>query len=142
MGVIIDTSIWVGVERGSITPDQVVAVTGDDAVYLVPPVLAELEYGVLRAQTEAQRNRRVAAVAKIKRKPSLMMDCETGEIFGRLAEYLDRQGRPARHRVQDLWISALAIQYGYRVLTQNEKDFSDVPGVDLLVLSTNVGKCS
>ena len=132
MGVIVDTSIWVSVERGHITPDQVADVTGNDAVYLVPPVVAELEYGVMRAQTEAQRNRRLAAVAKIKRKPSLMIDNETGEIFGRLAEYLDREGRPARHRVQDLWISALAIQYGYRVLTQNQKDFVDVPGVDVL----------
>lgn len=132
MGVIVDTSIWVGVERGRITPDQVGALTGDDAVYLTPPVLAELEYGVLRAQTEGQRNRRLAAVARIKCKPSLMIDIETGEIFGRLAEYLDRQGRPARRRIQDLWIAALAIRYGYRVLTQNQKDFADVPGVDLL----------
>ena len=132
MGVIVDTSIWVGVERGRITPDQVARITDNDAVYLAPPIVAELEYGVLRAKTEAQRNRRLAAVSKIKRRPSLMIDNETGEIFGRLAEYLDRQGRPARHRVQDLWISALAIQYGYRVLTQNQKDFVDVPGVDVL----------
>jgi predicted nucleic acid-binding protein len=116
------------------TPDQVAEATDNDAVYLVPPVIAELEYGVQRAQTEAQRNRRLAAVAKIKRKPSLMIDNETGEIFGRLAEYLDREGRPARHRVHDLWISALAIQYGYRVLTQNQKDFVDVPGVDVLAI--------
>jgi len=134
VGVIVDTSIWVGVERGRITPDRVAEVTGEDAVYLTPPVIAELEYGVQRAQTEAQQNRRLAAIAKIKRKPSLMIDSETGAVFGRLAEYLDRQGRPSRHRVQDLWICALAIQNGYRVLTQNVKDFTDVPGVDVLSL--------
>ena len=134
MGVIVDTSVWIGVERGRITPKQVAAAVNNEAVYLTPPVLAELEYGVMRAKTEDQRNRRFAAIARIKRSPSLLIDTETGTIFGRLAEYLDRQGRPARHRVQDLWIAALAIQNGYCVLTLNEKVFADVPGLDVVSL--------
>ncbi len=138
MGVIVDTSVWIAVERGRITPEQVVDAVDNDAVYLTPPVLAELEYGVLRAETEAQRNRRFSAVSRIKRSPSLLMDTETGTIFGRLAEYLDRHGRPAKHRVQDLWIAALALQNGYRVLTLNQKDFEDIPGLDLVCFGCEV----
>jgi tRNA(fMet)-specific endonuclease VapC len=132
MGVIIDTSIWVDVERGRLAPADVAAVTGQQPVYLAPPVVAELEYGVLRAATAAQRNRRASSLARIKRKPCLIMDAETGATFGRLAADLDASGRPHNHRIQDLWIAALALQHGLKVLTQNHADFEGIPGVTVL----------
>ena len=33
-----------------------------------------------------------------------------------------------------VWIAALAIQHGYRVLTRNASDFRDVPGLDFVVI--------
>ena len=45
MGVILDTSIWVDVERGRLALADVAAVTGTEPVYLAPPVIAELQYG-------------------------------------------------------------------------------------------------
>ncbi len=42
VGVIIDTSVWVDVERGRLAPADVAAVTGDEPVYLAPPVLATM----------------------------------------------------------------------------------------------------
>ena len=89
MGVIIDTSIWVDVERGQLGPADVAAITGDEPVYLTPPVVAELEYGVNRAATAAQRNKRASALARIRKKPCLNIDRDTGEVFGRLAADLD-----------------------------------------------------
>ena len=133
MGVIIDTSIWVEVERGRISPGDVASITGGEPVYLVPPVLAELEYGVHRARTPAQRNRRASAVARIRSKPCIGIDKETGVMFGRLAADLDSLGAPSTHRVQDVWIAAIAVQHNLRVLTQNERDFSDIPGLQILV---------
>ena len=49
MGVIVDTSVWIDVERGRLAPADVAAITREEPVYLAPPVLAELEYGVQRA---------------------------------------------------------------------------------------------
>jgi predicted nucleic acid-binding protein len=135
MGVVVDTCIWVDVERKRLSHIDVADFIQNDAVYLTPPVIAELEYGVHRAATVGQRNKRLAALNKIKKKPCLIMDEQTGEIFGRLAADLDRQGNPARHRVNDLWIAALAIQNGFSVLTRNAKDFEDVAGLDVLCLS-------
>jgi len=66
------------------------------------------------------------------------MDRETGECFGRLAAHLDSQGRPSRHRANDLWLAALAIQHGMRLATRNAKDFDDVPGLDVVVLSPKI----
>lgn len=134
MGVIIDTSIWVDVERGRLAPADVAAVTGDQPVYLAPPVLAELEYGIHRAKNAGQRHRRAAAVARIRRKPCLMIDADTGTTFGRLAADLDAAGRPSAHKVQDLWLAALAVQHGLGLLTANRKDFQGIPGLSVLTL--------
>lgn len=135
MGVIIDTSIWVDVERGRLAPADVAALTGDQPVYLAPPVLAELEYGIHRAKTLAQRHRRAAAVARIRRKPCLVIDADTGTTFGRLAADLDAKGRPSAHKVQDLWLAALAVQHNLALLTANTKDFAGIPGLSVLTLT-------
>lgn len=134
MGVILDTSIWVDVERGRLAPMDVAAVTGTEPVYLTPSVLAELEYGVHRAATDAQRQKRAAALARIRRKPCLLMDAETGAVFGRLAAALDSAGKPSTHRINDLWMAASAIQHNLSVLTLNAGDFADIPGLRLLSL--------
>jgi len=134
MGVILDTSIWVDVERGRLAPADVASVTGAEPVYLAPPVIAELQYGVHRAPDAASRNRRASALARIRRKPCLIIDRETGEFFGRLAADGDSRGKPSAHRVNDLWLAALAIQRGLKIATQNERDFADIPGLDLVVM--------
>ena len=136
MGVIIDTSLWIEVERGRLSPGDVAAVTGEEPVFVAPPVLAELEYGVHRAKTRDQRQKRAAAVARIRRKPCLVIDAETGVTFGRLAADLDSAGRPSTHRIQDLWLAALAVQHNLKVLTQNAKDFVGIPGVTVLEIPT------
>ncbi len=134
MGLILDSSIWVDVERGRLAPSDVASITGKEPVYLAPPIIAELEYGVHRAQTDAQRTRRAGALARIRRKPCLIIDRDTAELFGRLSAALDTSGRPATHRTHDIWIAALSIQHNLRVLTRNGRDFSDIPGLDLVVI--------
>ena len=138
MGVIVDTSVWVDVERGRLTHVDIADTVRNDAVFLAPHVIAELEFGVHCAKTDAQRNKRIAALARIKRKPCLGVDRVTGELFGRLAAQLRKDGKDARHRVHDLWIAALALQHGYAVLTENPRHFRDVPG--LTVLSVKAGR--
>lgn len=134
MGVIVDTSVWVDVERGRLAPADVASVTGDEPVYAAPAVIAELEYGVHRARTAAQRNKRASAVARIKRKPCLVVDRETGVVFGRLAADLDARGKPSTYRVEDLWIAALAIQHNLKVLTRSKDDFEGIPGLEVLTI--------
>lgn len=129
MGVILDTSIWVDVERGRLAPRDVAAVTGDEPVYCAPPIIAELEYGVHRAAHDAQKNRRAICLARIRRKPSLIIDNDTAEVFGRITASLDASGKPSTHRTHDVWIAALAIQHNLSVLTRNRRDFADIPGL-------------
>ena len=44
MGVVVDTSVWIDIERKRLTHTHVAERIGNDAVYLAPPVVAELEY--------------------------------------------------------------------------------------------------
>lgn len=134
MAMILDTSIWINVESGRLAPVDVADNTGTEAVYLAPPIIAELEYGLHQTKDAAQRNRRAAAFARIKRKPCLLIDKDTGEIFGRITADVDKKGKPSTHRTHDLWLAALAIQYDMTIVTQNEGDFADIPGLKLIVL--------
>ena len=132
MGVILDTCIWIDVERGLLSPADVQSKTGNEPVFMSPITIAELSFGVENAATPDIRQKRVAALERLRKKPFLVIDDETGIVFGNLAATLRRQGRDARFRIQDLWIASQAIQHNCPVLTRNRKDFEDIPGLQLL----------
>ncbi len=133
MGFLIDTCIWVDVERGALAPADVAAVTKDEPVYLSPVTIAELKFGAENAGTADIRQKRLAALARLKRKPVLLINEVTGEIFGDVAAHVSRKGSRHQYRVQDLWIAAQAIQHGLALLTHNRKDFDDIPGLQLVI---------
>lgn len=136
MGYLIDTGIWVLVERGALAPADVAAWTGSQPVFISPITIAELQYGAEMASDVSIRNKRFAALRRLKRKPLLRIDAETGEIFGSLAAQLFTKGRGVDFRLQDLWLAAQAMQRGFRFLTLNRKDFEDIPGLDLVTVPT------
>ena len=134
MAFLIDTCIWIDVERGALAPADVASVTGSEPVYLSPVTIAELKFGAEVAATDDVRQKRLAALQRLQRKPTLMVDSGTGLIFGSLAAAIKAQGRGHRYRVQDLWLASQAVQHGFRLLTRNHKDFEDIPGLDLVIL--------
>ncbi|MBI5634200.1 MAG: type II toxin-antitoxin system VapC family toxin [Nitrospirae bacterium] len=138
MGYLIDTCIWIDVERGSLGPADVAAVTGSELVYLSPVTIAELKFGAENTEDAGVRQKRLAALARLKHKPLLTIDETTGEIFGDLASKLGRNGQGHRYRVQDLWLASQAIQYSFFFLTHNRKDFADIPGLNLVIFSEAV----
>lgn len=132
MGVLIDTCIWVDVERGALAPGDVAALTGAEPVYLSPVTLAELRFGVEACADPGLKQRRAAALRRLQRKPILAIDAATGETFGSLAAQLRAARKGHRYRVQDLWLASQAIQHGLRLMTRNVRNFEDLPGLDLL----------
>ncbi|MBM4041238.1 MAG: type II toxin-antitoxin system VapC family toxin [Planctomycetes bacterium] len=131
-GIVADTTIWVDVERERLTAAELEAAFPGEPIYLAPPILAELEYGLASPATDKQRARRETALAALMLRPCIPITAETGRIFGRLAAGLNHKGRPATHRVQDLWIASVALEYGLKVLTANRNDFDDIPGLTVL----------
>jgi len=132
LGFLIDTCIWIEVERGAAAPADVAQFTGQAPVFLSPVTLAELTFGIEIAKDPAIRLKRAAALERLRRKPILVIDETTGEIFGKLAAQLKIAGRDHLFRIQDLWLASQAVQHGLKLLTQNEKDFVDIPGLDLV----------
>jgi predicted nucleic acid-binding protein len=133
VGYLIDTCIWVDVERGAISPGDVASVTGSRPVYISPVTIAELKYGAEIATDPHIRQKRLTALRRLQRKPLLRIDEFTGEIFGGLAAQIRASGRAIRYRVQDLWLASQAVQYGLKLMTHNENDFKDIPGLDLAI---------
>ena len=131
MGFLIDTCAWIDVEQGALAPADVAALTRDEPVFLSPVTIAELRFGAEVAQDPGMRQKRLAALRRLQRKPLLPLDGATGDIFGSLAAAIKAAGRQHRHRVQDLWIASQAVQHGFGLLTRNRRDFEDIPGLDL-----------
>ena len=97
-----------------------------------PITIAELQYGVEIASDPGIRQARQRSVDILKKKPILKIDEETGSIYGRLAVELHRIGKQSDYRVMYLWLAAQALQFNLTLLTDNIKDFKDVPGLSLV----------
>jgi predicted nucleic acid-binding protein len=133
VGILIDTCIWIDVEQGRLAPADIATITGDAPVYLSPVTIAELRFGAEIASDPAIRQKRLAALGRLRKKPLLPIDAATADIFGSVAAAIKSAGRSHRYRVQDIWLASQAIQYGFAFLTRNQADFDDIPG---LVLQT------
>ena len=142
MGYLIDTCIWVDVERGALSPADVESITGKEQVYLSPVTIAELECSVVAARRDDVKSRRRAAMESLLRKPVLIIDAGTGRVFGHLAAHLAARGRGKDFRVQDVWMASQAIQHGLRLLTSSGKGFEDIPGLDLVIFPGAAGRRS
>ena len=127
MGFLIDTSLWIAIERGRLSAADIHAITRQGPVYLSPVNLAEVRFGIELMKNAKQKQRAMAALRRMRRKPLLRITGETAEVFGMIAAKLTQAGRGADFRIQDLWLAAQAIQREFTVLTSNAKDFEDVP---------------
>ena len=131
MGYLIDTCIWIDVERGKLSGADVAQITAEEEIFLSPVTIAELQFGVEMAANPAIQLARQKSVDLLKNKPVLRIDEETGAVYGRIAALLRRTGRGSEFRVMDLWLAAQALQFNMVLLTRNPKDFQDVPGLRL-----------
>ena len=137
MGFLIDTNIWIAVERGQLSPADIQAVTGQYPIFLYPINIAEMQLGADLIEDAQYRSKCLASLRRLRRKPQLRITIETGEVFGQIAAQLHRGGRAEHFRVQDVWLAAQAVQRKFKLLTMNAKDFRDIPGLDLVVLSAS-----
>ena len=134
MGFLIDTNLWIAVERGRLSAADIFAITRQAPVYLSPVNVAEIRFGIELMTDTKSRQRALASLRRIRRKPLLRITGETADVFGALAAKLSRSGRGADFRVQDLWLAAQAVQRGFTLVTANGSDFRDIPDLKLVVL--------
>ncbi len=135
MGFLIDTNLWIAVERGRLKPSDLHAITQQMPVYLSPVNLAEIQFGIDLMLDIKHRQQALRMLRRMRRKPLLRITGETGEVFGSLAAQLQKSGRSSDFRIQDLWLAAQTEQRGFVLLTANVKDFADIPGLKFQVVN-------
>ena len=135
MGFLIDTNIWIAIERGRLSAADIHAITRQAPIYLSPVNLAEIRFGIELMADAKQKNKATAMLRRMRRKPLLRIGAETAEVFGALAARLTKSGRGPDSRIQDLWLAAQAIERKFTLLTANAKDFRDVPGLKFLAVA-------
>ena len=132
MGFLIDTNLWIAIERGKLSAADIHAITRQSPIYLSPVNIAEIRFGIDLMKNDKQKQRAMTTLRRMRRKPILRITGETAEVFGMVAAQLTQTGRGADFRIQDLWLAAQSIQRDFTLLTANEKDFKDVPGLKLV----------
>lgn len=131
MGFLIDTNVWIALERGRLSAGDIHAITRQEPVYISPVNLAELRFGLELMADAKHKQRALAMLRRMQRKPLLRITGETAEVFGTLAAKLTRAGRGADFRIQDLWLAAQAVERKFTLLTANARDFKDIPDLKL-----------
>ena len=134
MGWLIDTNIWIAVERGTLTAADVHAITRQEPVYLSPVNIAEIRFGLDLLRAGVLKRRATAALGRLRRKPQLRITLETAEVFGSLAARVKKAGHNSNVRINDLWLAAQVIQRDFKLLTSNPRDFKDIPGLKMVAV--------
>lgn len=125
---LIDTNICIYIAKQR--PPEVLArfeklAPGDVAMSVI--TFGELRFGAHRSQ---YRQKALDALEKLTLAiPVLSMDGETGCHYGEIRAGLQRQGNAIGNN--DLWIAAHARSQGLVLVTNNEREFVRVPGLDV-----------
>ena len=136
MGLVIDTSVLVAIERSTIPWEQALSPFGNESVVIPAIVYAELLVGVHMADTPSRATTRRAKVdALLSMVPTVEFGPEIAERWAELFAMLSRKGRliPAN----DLAVAATALHLGFGVLVgpQDETHFRMVSGLRVQVLA-------
>ncbi|HLE64114.1 MAG TPA: type II toxin-antitoxin system VapC family toxin [Pyrinomonadaceae bacterium] len=128
MGVILDTSVIIALERESISPSAVMQDRENETFGLSVVTVSELLHGVHRATPVARRIKREAFVERIISEFTLYpFDVGAARIYAQIwAELASKAIQIGAH---NLLIAATAISLGHEVLTVNERDFMRIKGL-------------
>lgn len=119
-----DTSVFIAREAGRPLGDL------PDEIAVSVITAAELELGVLRANSAAVRAQRLATLSRVRASyPLLEIDAATASAFARIADEELRAGRKLRRH--DAWIAATAARHDAAVVTQ-DNDFTAFTSVSVI----------
>jgi tRNA(fMet)-specific endonuclease VapC len=128
--VLLDTSVLVAAERGHL----MLPAGRDTGIAAI--TAAEFFYGVHRAHTDAQRNRRRQFIENVLQRVFVVpFDIVTARLFAGLRADLEAAG--TRIGLLDLQIAASALATARAVVTLNTRDFQRVPGLNVLSIEVS-----
>lgn len=124
---LLDTNVLIAALKGRLEVRERLKSLPLSAMRMSAIVLGELEFGAEKS-THGERNRiRLAALAK--RFPLVGIDLDTTRRYAQVRALLERNGTPIG--ANDTWIAAQALAIKATLVTDNEREFSRVPGLIL-----------
>jgi len=128
VGVLIDSSVLIGLERGGRADATIDGKFPGEPLAIAAITASELLVGVYRAPSGARRATRLNFVEDvIAHFPVFSFDLQCARERARLGSSLRAQG--VSIGPNDLLIACTAVAHGFSVLTENLIEFSRVPGV-------------
>ena len=118
---VLDTSVFIASETGRTLDESAMP----DEVATTVITLAELNAGVLAADSAEVRARRLTTLDAVADMVALPVDEDAAREWARLRVHLAETGR--RMGINDLWIAAIAVSRGLPVVTQDD-DFAALDG--------------
>ena len=137
LGVILDSSVAIEAERQRLGAAQflkyIAARIGEREAALCSIGVAELAYGIHRANTPERRQVRRAFLDDLKAAvPVYPITAVTAEIIGLINA--ETSARGITIPFDDLLIGACALERGFGVATRNKRHFEKIPGLQLIPL--------
>ncbi|MHC9539763.1 MAG: type II toxin-antitoxin system VapC family toxin [Vulcanimicrobiota bacterium] len=122
--LMLDTNIVISLFAGD---ERVEKLIGEAEFIVIPAiVLGELYYGAFNSRLKDQNLTRINEF--VSACPVVGTNAATALEYGRIKNSLKQSGTPIPEN--DIWIAALASQYGFRILTRDEH-FLKIDGIDL-----------
>jgi tRNA(fMet)-specific endonuclease VapC len=132
LAVLIDTSIFIALERQGESLASLLERLGAESVALAAITASELLHGVHRAESALRRGHRERFVESVLRAvPVLSFTLEIARLHSRLWADLQRRGELIG--AHDLIIAATAISHEMAVLTTNQRHFGRIETLKLEV---------
>ena len=128
MGILIDSSVLIGLERAQESCTSFIRGWEDEEVFVSVVSASELLHGVHRAADSKIRARRLAFVeAVLSALPVLGIDLATARSHAQLWSDLEKRG--VMIGAHDAWLAATCLARGLVLVTGNAREFSRVPGL-------------
>lgn len=128
MAQLVDTSVFIALERRGASLANLAATAPNEAWVLASITTSELLAGVYRADTEARRLQRAAFVeAILAQLPVIPFDLAAARVHAQIWAELAASSQPIG--ANDLLIAATALAHDHIVLTHNLREFPRVPGL-------------
>ena len=128
---------FIGAERAKLKTQEVIKTIrssiGDLPIMISALTVAELGHGIYRAQTLERSQQRRRFLDELKSQiPIHPVTDATAEIIARIDG--EQAAKGINLPLCDLIIGACALELGYAIGTSNVRDFSRIPGLDIIQL--------
>ncbi len=144
MGTLLDTTVFVELERATRELPQTVAmravadrlqdtIGAEEEVGIATITASELLHGVHRASEQHRARREAFVETTLDAFPALPFDLLAARVHARIWAQLAAAGRDVG--AHDRIVAATAIASGWRVATANQRHFEHIPGLSTSVVS-------